>query len=149
MSSNLKQKLRACFKNYLPQCNIKIILKPTNHLSSLFHFKDVIAKELQSHIVYTFSCVNCNVFYNEDHLNVSSSEYIGISHLTEKSVECKPSAVSDHLLLHNSDSDFNGFTILCRDNNSFRLTLKKCILISRNSPVLNKDNASIPLLLFD
>ena len=46
MSSNLKQTLRTCFKNSLPQCNIKIILKSTNRLSSLFRFKDVIPKEL-------------------------------------------------------------------------------------------------------
>ena len=52
LSSNLKRKLRTCFKNSLPQCNIKIILESTNRLSSLFHFKDVIPKELQSHFIY-------------------------------------------------------------------------------------------------
>ena len=41
-----------------------------------------------------------------------------------KGVECKPSAVSDNLLLHNHDSDFNDFTIQCQDNNGFRLLLK-------------------------
>ena len=54
LSSNLKQKLRTCFKHSLPQCNIKIILKSTNCLSSLFRFKDVIPKELHSDLVYKF-----------------------------------------------------------------------------------------------
>ena len=36
LSSNLKQKLRTCFKNSLPQCNIKIILDSKNRLSFLF-----------------------------------------------------------------------------------------------------------------
>ena len=124
LSSNVKRKLRTCFKNSLPQCNIKIILKPTNHLSSLFRFKDVIPKQLPSHLVYKFSCSNCNVTYDsktERHLNVQSSEHIGISHLTGRRVEYKPSAVSDHLLLHNHDSGFNDLTILCPDNNGFRL----------------------------
>ena len=62
---NLGLKLRTCFKNSLPQCNIKIIFKSTNRLSSLFHFKDVIPNELQSHIAYRFSCGNCDVTYNE------------------------------------------------------------------------------------
>ena len=87
MPSNLKCKLRTCFKNSLPQCNIKIILKSTNRVSSLFRFKDVIPKELQSHTVYKFSCGNCSGIYygkTERHLNVRSSEHIGISHLTEK-----------------------------------------------------------------
>ena len=91
LSSNVKQKLRTCFKNSLPQCNIKIILKLTNCLSSLFRFKDVIPKQLPSHLVYRFSCGNCNVTYygkTERHLNVRSSEHIGISHLTGRRVEC-------------------------------------------------------------
>ena len=152
LSSNLKEKLRTGFKNSLPLWNIKIILKLPNCLSSLFYFKNVIRKELQSHLVYKFSCSNCNVTdigQTQCHLNIRSSEHIGISHLTGKRVECKPSAVSDHLLLHNHDSDFNDFTILCRDNNGFRLLIKESILISRDSPVLNKNTASIPLLLFD
>ena len=149
LSSNLKQKLRTCFKNSLPQCNIKIILKSTNRLSSLFRFKDVIPKELQSHLVYKFSCSNCNVSYygkTERHLNVRPSEHIGISRLTGKRVECKPSAVSDHLLMLNQDSNFNNFPILCRDNNSFRLLLKESILISLDSPVLNKNIYSIIII---
>ena len=116
LSSNLKRKLRTCFKNSLPQCNIKIILKSTNRLSSLFHFKDVIPKELQYHLVYKFLCANYNVTYyskTEHHINVRSSERVGISHLRGKRVECKPSEVSDNLLLHNHDSDFNDFTVLC------------------------------------
>ena len=152
LSSNLKRKLRTCFKYSLPQCNIKVILKSTNRLSSLFRFKDVIPKELQSHLVYKFSCGNCNITYygkTERHLDVRSSEHKCISHLTGKRVECKPSAVLDHLLLHNHDSDFNDSTILCRDNNGFRLSLKESILISRDSPVLDKNTASVPLLLFD
>ena len=70
---------------------------------------------------------SCNVTYygkTEDHLNVKSSTHIGISHLTGKRVECKQSAVSDCLSLPSHDSNFNDFTILCRDNNGFRLLLK-------------------------
>ena len=94
---------------------------------SLFCFKDNIPKELQSHIVYQIFVRNCNITYygkTECHLNVRSSEHIGISHLTGKRVESEPSAVSDYLLLHNPDSNFNDFTILCQENNGFRLLLK-------------------------
>ena len=67
-------------------------------------------------------------------------------------VECQPSAVSNNLLLHNHDNDYNDFiieTLLCRDNNGFRLLLKESILNSRDSLALNKNTATIPLLLFD
>ena len=46
MPSNLRRKLRTCFKYSLPQCNIEIILQSTNCLSSLFHFKDVFHEQL-------------------------------------------------------------------------------------------------------
>ena len=61
MSSNLKQILRTTFKNSLPQCKVKMIVDSTNRLFSLFRFKDVILKDLESHIVYKFSCGNRNV----------------------------------------------------------------------------------------
>ena len=114
--------------------------------------EDVIPKELKLYIVYTISCDNCNVTYHgktEHHLSVRSSAQLGISHLTGKRVECKPSAVLDYRLLHNHDSDFNYFSILCQNNNGFRLLLKESILISRDSSVFSKNTASVPLLLFD
>ena len=85
MSSNLKQKLQTSIRNSLPQCNIKVILKLTKRLSALFRFKDVIPKELRSHLVYKFSCSSCNATYygkTERHLDVRSGEHIGLSPLT-------------------------------------------------------------------
>ena len=60
---------------------IKIILKSANRPSFLFGFKDVIPKELRSHIVYKFSCGKCIFTYygkSEHHVNIRSSEHIGI-----------------------------------------------------------------------
>ena len=151
MSSNLKRKLQTSIRNSLPQCNIKVILKLTNHLSSLFRFKDVIPKELRSHLVYKFSCSSCNATYygkTERHLNVRSGEHIGLSPLTGNSVACKPSAISDHLLLHEDNSSFNK-SILCCENNAYKLSLRESILIKRDSPELNRNVTSMPLLLFN
>ena len=87
---------------------------------------------MQSHTVYKCLCGNWNVTYygkTEHQLNVTPREDIAILHLTGKS-RFKPSAVSNHLLLHNHDSDFNDFTILRRGNNGFRLLLKEFIISS-------------------
>ena len=153
MSSNLKRKLQTSIRNSLPQCNIKVILKSRNHLSSLFRFKDVIPKELRSHLVYKVSCSSCNATYygkTERHLNVRSGEHIGLSPLTEYRVACKPSAISDHLLLHeDNNSSFNNFSILCCVNNTYKLSLRQSILIKRDSPDLNRNVSSMPLLLFN
>ena len=126
MLSNLKRRLKASFKNSLAQCNIKMIRKSTNRLSSLFRFIFVTPKELESHIVCKFLCGSCNnTYYGRTlcHFNVRSGEHLALSHLTGKRVECNPSAVSGHLLQYNHDSDCNDFTILCGDNNGFRFLL--------------------------
>ena len=132
--------------------NIKVILKSTNHLSSLFHFKDVIPRELRSHLVYKFSCSSCNATYygkTERHLNVRSGEHTGLSPLTGNRVACKPSAISDHLLLpEDNNSSFNNFSILRCENNAYKLSLRESILIKRDSPELNRNASSMPLLLF-
>ena len=50
-------------------------------IASLKRKIKIIPKELQSHLVYKFSCGNCNVTYyvkTERYLNVRSSEHIGI-----------------------------------------------------------------------
>ena len=145
MSSNLKRKLQTSIRNSLPQCNIKVILKSTNHLSSLFRFKDVIPKELRSHLVYKFSCSSCNATYYG-----KTERHLGLSPLTRNRVACKPSAISDHLLLHeNNNSSFNNSSILCCENNAYKLSLRELILIKRDSPELNRNVSSMPLLLFN
>ena len=50
----------------------------------------------------------------ERHLNVRSEEHAGLSPVTGDRVACKPSAISDHLLLHkHNNSSLNDFSILC------------------------------------
>ena len=132
ISSSLKWKLRTFFKNLLPQCNIKLILKSENRLSYLIRFKTVIPKQLQSHIVYTFTCGNCDITYHgktESHFNVRYSERLSTSNLTVKREKCKSSGVSNCPLLHNHDSGFNILIIICQDNNGFRRLLLENILI--------------------
>ena len=60
----------------------------------------------------------------ECHLNVRSGEHIGLSPLTGNRVACKPSAISDLLLLHEDNSSFNNFSILCCENNAYKLSLR-------------------------
>ena len=52
LSSSLKRKLQTSIPESLPQGNIKVILKSTNHLLCFFCFKDVIPKELTPHTVW-------------------------------------------------------------------------------------------------
>ena len=44
---------------------------------------------------------------------------------------------------------FGGFKVLASSNSEFHLKIKESLLISRDQPVLNKNEASLPLHLFD
>ena len=70
-----------------------------------------------------------------------------ISTLTGNRVVCQTSAISDYLLLNEHNSRFNNFSILCRENDLFKLSLRELILIKRDSPERNWDVSSMPVLL--
>ena len=81
-------------------------------------------------------------------LNVRPGEHTGLSPSTGNRVACKPSAISDHPLLHEHDnSSFNDFSILCCENNAFKLSLRESILIKRDPPELNR-NVSLYVSLY-
>ena len=44
---------------------------------------------------------------------------------------------------------FDDFKVLASSNFEFHLKIKESLLISRDQPVLNKNEASLPLHLFD
>ena len=75
---------------------------------------------------------------------------MGISNLTGKCVKSvKESAVSDEVLQCDCAIDFDHFDILASDTNSFRLFIKKSLLIKCEKPVMNRTDKSFPLKLFD
>ena len=101
-SLNLRKGLYKLVMKSLPQCNIKVIFKSKNRLSSFFRFKDSIPWHLGSHLIYKFQCSNCNVTYygeTERHLKVRAGKHISRSPLTGKRVNNnKKSSVQDHCL---------------------------------------------------
>ena len=74
---------------------------------------------------------------------------MGVSHLTGKRLKTiKQTAISDHLLLCNSNIEFTNFEILARESNDFKLLIKESLLIMRDDPLLNRTIKSAPLKLF-
>ena len=137
----------------LPYCSLRIAFQSKTRLSSLFRFKDIIPKEIRSHLVCKFTCSCCNATYygeSERHLFVRASEHLGMTPLTRKRVKNpKKSAIFDHILLKGHDASFEDFMILLKENNKFKLHLKESLLIKRDKPELNRNIYSCPLELFD
>ena len=80
----------------------------------------------------------------------SECEHLGISTFTGKRVkEDNVSAIKEHHLFCNHSSGFDDFFILASNNNDFKVTLIKSLLINRDHPPLNKNRHSLPLELFN
>ena len=103
--------------------------------------------------MYKFTCSCCNAtFYGESerHFFVRASEHLGMISLTGKREKNpKMSAICDHILLNGHDASFEDLTTLLKENNRFKLHLKKTLLIKRDNPELNRNIYSYPLELFD
>ena len=114
-------------------------------LSSLFRFKDIIPKEISSHLVYKFMCSCCNAtYYGESvrHSFVRASEHLSMTLLTGKRVKnAKKSAIFDHILLKGHDASFEDFTILLKENNKLKLHVQESLLIKCDKPELNRNFA--------
>ena len=128
------------------------MMKLNSH-KTVFRFKDQIPLCLRSNIVYMFACGRCNTTYYGEiwrHFKVRVGEHSVISPLTNKRSKSKKStAIKDHMLICDQPVSFDDFKVLASSNSEFHLKIKESLLISRDQPVLNKNEASLPLHLFD
>ena len=86
-------KLKKLFTSDFPAYKIKYIVKPGIKLGNLFNFKDKIPLKCLSHVVYKFTCGECNITYigkTTRHLKVRMCEHLGISHITKKTRKFNP-----------------------------------------------------------
>ena len=108
---------------------------------------------LRSNVVYKFSCGRCNATYHGEtcwHLSVRVGEHSGVSPLTgKKSKSKKSTAVNDHMLLCDHIVSIDHFKILATSDSDFHVKVKDSLLISRDEPILNKNETSLPFYLFD
>ena len=147
----LRTRLQKSINSNISFCKIKIIFKSSKRLANFFRFKDKTPLSLRSNIVYKFTCGRCNATYYGEmccHFKVRVGEHSGISPLTNKwSKSKKLTAVKDHMLICNQPVSFDDFKVLASSNSEFHLKIKESLLISRDQPVLNKNEASLPLHL--
>ena len=84
------------------------------------------------------------------HFKVRMCEHLGVSPFTGKRVKGdNDSAIKEHHLFCNHSSGFDEFSILANNNNDFKVTLMKSLLINRDHLSLNKNRHSLPLKLFN
>ena len=84
------------------------------------------------------------------HLSVRVGQHLSVSPLTGKKSKSKEStAVKDHMLFCDHIVSIDDFKILATSDSDFQVKIKESILISCDEPILNKNEALLPLYLFN
>ena len=112
---------------------LKVVLKKNYFPANLV---DKIPLCLRCHIVCKFLCGRCNA---------RVGEHSGISPLSKKRSKSKKStAVKDHMLICGQPVSFADYKVLASSSSELHLKIKKSLLILRDQPFLNKNEASLP-----
>ena len=133
---------------------LRVLFSSPNRLKNAFTFKDPIMKELNSLVLYEYTCGICNNSYvgkTKCHFMVRQQEHLGVSILTGNNLtynDQSASAVRKHCHQNNHESMVNDFKIIGSARNNFHLLLKESIIISVFKPTLNNTKESMPLYLF-
>ena len=108
---------------------------------------------LCSNVAYKFLCGKCNATYYSktyQHLSVRVGKHTGVSPLTgQKSKFKKSTAIRDHMLFFDQIASIDDFKILATSDSDLHFRVKESLLISRDEPILNKNETSLTLYLFD
>ena len=141
---------RSIFQITATFCKIKIIFKSSTRLANFFRLEDKIPLCLCSNSVYVCRC-NAS-YYGETcrHFKFRVGEHPGISTLRSKQSKWKKiTTVCDHMFICDHVVFRNYFKVLASINSEFHLKTTENLLISRDQLILNKNETSLPLYLFD
>ena len=155
ISLQIKKKLQTIFRDCGRGLKLKIVFSSPNRLRSGFMFKDRLPREMDSMLLYKFTCGTCNCTYigeTKRHFQVRSHEHMGISLLTNKPLTYNANnatAINKHCHELEHECSIDNFQIVGHANNKFHLRLKESFLISMVNPtIINVQKKSIPLCVF-
>ena len=69
--------------------------------------------------------------------------------MNKRSKSKKSTAVKDYMVMCVQPVSFDNFKVLASSNSEIHLKIKERLLISRDQPILNKNEASLSLYLID
>ena len=137
ISLQLKRQLRNVFRTYSPEIKLKIVFKSAVRLCTRFRYKDVIPRDLNSLIIYRFTCNTCKSIYigeTKRHFLVRAYEHLGVSILTNRNYgyqENTATAVRNHCHDLNHQCNLDDFMIIGNANNKYYLTIKEALIIHK------------------
>ena len=149
-SLQIKTWLGRVIKQHYSNIQLKVTIRSTKCIGSLFSFKDRIPTLMSTSVIYKFQCPGCHALYYgkaSRNLITRCREHLVVKKAGLK-IRASPSAIGGHISRSGHAASFKDFSILDRANNEFDLLIHESPLIIRDRPDLNSQQSSIPLVLF-
>ena len=149
-SEKMKKELLNLFGDFFPHIHLQISLTNKLTIGSFFRFKDRLPFDLQSSVVYLYSCAHCasgsyvGSTIRATHMRIA--EHRGRSYRTGKLLQNpNKSSIRDHALNCRKTISSSEFKIIGRENNENYLRILESILITTHRSPLNKMESAFPL----
>ena len=150
-SYKFRNELVRLMKGYYPNTEVRIIFKAAKTIGSVFSYKDRIPSELQSGVVYNYTCGGCNASYigqTSRQLKTRISEHQGVSFRTGKPFSSPSfSAIREHCRDCTGVVETSSFKILHRAN-KWDLPILETLFASVKRPDIGCHESSIKLVCF-
>ena len=147
----VKKNLLKFLENSYPQINFHLIFSNTFTTHGLVKHKDKLPRTLESSIVYSYICGDCNATYigsSVKTLRARASEHFALSSRTGNMLaKPPPSRIMDHILTCKSRKSFEDFNILDTQKDVQSLRISETLEILKRKPSLNDDQTAYPLYL--
>ena len=148
INNSINSEIVSLCRAFYPQISPKIIFKNSFSVKSFFRSKDKIPNLLQSNLVYSYNCGQCDAtYYGETtrHLKTRIAEHKGLSNRTNKPLSNPShSSIRDHVIETGHDMNSNSFKIVFKCN-KYDLKTSESIIIYKNRPNLNNMESSTSL----
>ena len=151
-SFSLRNKLSKLLQEFYPQVSPRVIFRPKCVLQKFFKFKDTVPKELQSSVVYKYTCSCCSATYigkSKRQFRVRAFEHLGRSIRTNRPLNKQAfSAIREHSHQHDHPLSIDSFSILASRSSDAELTTIETLYTIREKPSLCNNERSVELLCF-
>ena len=155
ISIQMKKKLQQIFRECGKGFHLRIVFKSPNRLRNGFSFKDSLPVNMDSFLLYQYTCDTCNCVYigeTKRHFQVRAYEHLGMSIRTDNALtynENTATAVCKHSHDLDHPSGLENFKIIGHASSKYHLLLKEALVIGVVKPtIINVQKFSLPLYLF-
>ena len=152
LSDKVQRRIKKLFRENITHGKLNVIFRTSNRLSQVLKYKDVVSPDLDSHIIYKFTCPSCNDGYigeTRKHYKVRYSQHLGISEYTDKpKTSGNPTTVRKHIIEKKCNCTSANFEIIGREADYHKRLIKESLFIKLHDFNINKQSTSTELFLF-